>query len=127
MIKGDIYYVKIGDEGVGSEQKGDRYAVIVQNNIGNKYSPTVIVAFISTKLHKAKLPTHVEIDSSNSGIPEPSIIMCEQIRTLDKRRLVEKVGHLNRLKKQELDRALRTSFGLNEIYNQKIVQGGVGC
>jgi mRNA interferase MazF len=127
MIKGDIYYVKIGDEGVGSEQKGDRYAVIVQNNIGNKYSPTVIVAFISTKLHKAKLPTHVEIDSSNSGIPEPSIIMCEQIRTLDKRRLEEKVGHLNRLKKQELDRALRISFGLNEVYNQKIAQGGVGC
>ena len=121
MIRGDIYYVRLGDEGVGSEQKGDRYAVIVQNNTGNRYSPTVIVAFISTKLHKAKLPTHVEIDSSNSGIPEPSIIMCEQIRTLDKRRLVEKVGHLSRVKKIELDKALCISMGIDTSVNQNVI------
>lgn len=121
MIRGDIYYVRIGNEGVGSEQKGDRYAVIIQNNTGNRYSPTVIVAFISSALHKAKLPTHVEINNNNSGIPEPSIIMCEQIRTLDKTRLDRKVGHLNEIKKHELDEALCISVGITNPIKQKIV------
>jgi mRNA interferase MazF len=121
MIRGDIYYVQIGNEGVGSEQKGDRYAVIIQNNTGNRYSPTVIVAFISTAIHKAKLPTHVEIDVTNSGIPEPSLIMCEQLRTLDKKRLVRKVGHLSVTKKQELDEALCVSLGMGSIINQNTV------
>lgn len=121
MIRGDIYYVRIGNEGVGSEQKGDRYAVIIQNNTGNRYSPTVIVAFISTAVHKAKLPTHVEIAPNNSGVPEPSIIMCEQLRTVDKSRLVRKVGHLNATKKQELDVALCTSLGMGSIINQNAV------
>ncbi len=121
MIKGDIYYVKIGDEGVGSEQKGDRYAVIVQNNIGNKHSPTVIVAFTTTVICKAKLPTHVEIAPNNSGVPEPSIIMCEQLRTVDKSRLVRKVGHLSEAKKIELDKALCISIGIDTSVNQNVV------
>ena len=83
MIRGDIYYVKLGNEGIGSEQKGDRCAVIIQNNIGNKYSPTVIVALITSSMHKATLPTHVEINTSDSGVIRPSVIMCEQIRTID--------------------------------------------
>ena len=114
MVRGDVYYVRIGNEGVGSEQKGDRYCVIIQNNVGNKYSPTVIVAFVSTSIHKAKLPTHIEINNSNSGIPEPSIIMCEQLRTIDKSRLERKVGHLDMNKKQELNRALCISLGLHD-------------
>lgn len=113
MLKGDIYFVRLGETGVGSEQRGDRYAVIVQNNTGNKYSPTIIVALITTSVHKAKLPTHVEINQNNSGIPEPSIIICEQIRTIDKLRLERKVGHLSEDKKQELDRALCISLGLS--------------
>ena len=120
MIRGDIYYIRLGNEGVGSEQKGDRYAVIVQNNIGNKYSPTVIVAFTTTAIHKAKLPTHVEIDPNNSGVPEPSIIMCEQLRTIDKSRLVRKVGHLSEAKKIELDKALCISIGINSMKQQVI-------
>lgn len=121
MVRGDIYYVRIGREGVGSEQKGNRYCVIIQNNIGNKYSPTVIVAFISTAVYKAKLPTHVEINQSNSGIPEPSIIMCEQIRTLDKSRLENKVGCLTESKKYELDNALCISLGVTELVNQEVI------
>lgn len=121
MVKGDIYYVRIGNNGVGSEQKGDRYAVIIQNNIGNRYSQTVVVAFITTALHKAKLPTHVSILPSNSGIPEPSVIMCEQIRTLDKSRLERKVGHLSDMKKHELDEALCISFDLNNYTSQNIM------
>ncbi len=112
MIRGDICYVRIGNEGVGCEQKGDRYAVIIQNNKGNKYSSTVIVALITSAIHKAKLPTHVEINYSNSGIPEPSIILCEQIRTVDKQRLERIVGHLSENKKQELNKALSISLGL---------------
>jgi mRNA interferase MazF len=100
---------------VGSEQKGNRYAVIIQNNTGNKYSPTVIVALISSVIHKAKLPTHIEINPNNSGIPYPSIIMCEQVRTIDKRRLGEKIGFLNNKKQDELDRALCISLGLSEL------------
>lgn len=121
MIRGDIYYIRLGNEGVGSEQKGDRYAVIIQNNIGNKHSPTVIVAFISTAIHKAKLPTHVEIDPNNSGVPEPSIIMCEQLRTVDKSRLVRKVGHLSEAKKIELDKALCISIGIDTSVNQNVI------
>lgn len=119
MIRGDIYYVKLGNEGIGSEQKGDRCAVIIQNNIGNKYSPTVIVALITSSMHKAVLPTHVEINASDSGVIRPSVIMCEQIRTIDKRRLIKKVGHLKPNKKQELDRALSISLGLNPQYNEQ--------
>lgn len=121
MVRGDIYYVRIGEQGVGSEQKGDRYCVIIQNNIGNKYSPTVIVAFISSSIHKAKLPTHVEINNSNSGIPEPSIIMCEQIRTIDKSRLERMVGHLSEDKKHELNKALCISIGITDIVNQNVI------
>lgn len=121
MLRGDIYYIRLGDEGVGSEQKGDRYAVIIQNNIGNKYSPTVIVAFITTAMHKAKLPTHVEIAPNNSGVPEPSIIMCEQLRTVDKSRLVRKVGHLSPAKKEELNKALCISLGIDDLYCEKAV------
>ena len=119
MVRGDVYYVRIGNEGVGSEQKGDRYCVIIQNNVGNKHSPTVIVAFVSTSIHKAKLPTHVEINNSNSGIPEPSIIMCEQIRTIDKSRLERMVGHLSEDKKHELNKALCISIGITDMENQK--------
>ena len=119
MIKGDVYFVKMGDEGIGCEQKGDRYAIIVQNNTGNQYSPTTIVAFATTSIHKAKLPTHIEINNSNSGIPEPSIVLCEQLRTIDKSRLERRVGHLSINKKEELDRALCISLGLTTLIDSK--------
>ncbi len=112
MLRGDIYFASLGEHGVGSEQKGDRYVVIVQNNIGNQYSPTVIVAHTTTALHKPKLPTHVEIDLSNSGISDHSIILCEQLRTIDKSRLGKFIGHLNKEKMEELNKALKISLGL---------------
>ena len=117
MYKGEVYSISLGNEGIGSEQKGDRYAVVIQNNTGNYYSPTTIVALITSKMCKAQLPTHIEINKTNSGIMQPSIIMCEQVRTVDKSRLGEKIGVLNYQKHQELNKALCISLDLNYIDN----------
>ena len=100
---------------VGSEQGGIRPVLIVQNNIGNKYSPTVIVAAITSKMNKAKMPTHIEIDAKDYGLSKDSVILLEQIRTLDKRRLKEKIGVADKRVMDEVNEALAVSFGLSEI------------
>ena len=86
--------------------------LVVQNDIGNRYSPTVIAAAITSKINKAKLPTHIELDAQSYGLVKDSIIMMEQIRTIDKRRLKEKIGHLDSAAMQRVDDALNVSFGI---------------
>ena len=112
--RGEIFYADLSPV-VGSEQGGIRPVLIVQNNIGNKYSPTVIVAAITSKMNKAKMPTHIEIDAKDYGLSKDSVILLEQIRTLDKRRLKEKIGVADRRVMDEVNEALAVSFGLSEI------------
>ena len=97
---------------VGSEQGGVRPVLIVQNDIGNKYSPTVIVAAVTSQINKAKLPTHIEIKAGEYGLVKDSVILLEQIRTIDKRRLQERIGALNTDTLQRANRALLISLGL---------------
>lgn len=112
--RGEIFYADLSPV-VGSEQGGIRPVLIVQNNIGNKYSPTVIVAAITSKMNKAKMPTHIEIDAKDYGLSKDSVILLEQIRTLDKRRLKEKIGVADKRVMDEVNVALAVSFGLSEI------------
>lgn len=109
--RGDIYYADLSPV-VGSEQGGIRPVLIVQNDVGNKHSPTVIAAAITSKINKNRLPTHIEVDARNYGLARDSIILLEQIRTLDKRRLKERMGHLDREAMDRVDRAISISFGL---------------
>ena len=111
--RGDIFYADLSPV-VGSEQGGVRPILIVQNDIGNKYSPTVIAAAITSQVNKSRLPTHIEVDASNYGLSKDSVILLEQIRTLDKRRLKEKMGHLDSVAMYKVNRALSVSFGLQE-------------
>ncbi len=109
--RGDIYYADLG-EGIGSEQAGYRPVVIIQNNTGNKFSPTVIVASMTSRTAtKAKLPTHVFIDKT-SGLEQPSIVLLEQLRTIDKRRLERYVGKLADTTMPALNRALAISVAI---------------
>lgn len=109
--RGDIFYADLSPV-VGSEQGGIRPVIIVQNDIGNKYSPTVIVAAITSQINKAKLPTHVEISSEEYGLNKDSVVLLEQIRTLDKKRLKEKIGHMTDSDMEKVDEALLVSVGL---------------
>ena len=111
--RGDIFYGDLSPV-IGSEQGGIRPVLIVQNDIGNKYSPTVIVAAITSQINKAKLPTHVEINAEEYGITKDSVILLEQIRTIDKKRLKERIGHLSDDLMKKVDDALQISFGLAE-------------
>ena len=111
--RGDIYYADLSPV-VGSEQGGLRPVLIVQNDVGNRYSPTVIAAAITSKLGKNKLPTHIDIYASEVGLAKDSIVLLEQIRTLDKRRLREKMGHLNESVMARVNDAISVSFGLVE-------------
>lgn len=112
--RGDIFYADLSPI-VGSEQGGIRPVLIIQNNIGNKYSPTTIIAVISSQLNKAKLPTHIELKSSRVyGLPKDSIILTEQIRTIDKRRLKGKIGFIGNDMIDEIDKALLISLGLSK-------------
>lgn len=111
--RGDIFYGDLSPV-IGSEQGGIRPVLIVQNDIGNKYSPTVIVAAITSQINKAKLPTHVELNAEEYGITKDSVILLEQIRTIDKKRLKERVGHLSDDMMKKVDEALQISFGLAE-------------
>ncbi|MCX7771664.1 MAG: type II toxin-antitoxin system PemK/MazF family toxin [Clostridia bacterium] len=115
--RGDIYYADLSPV-VGSEQGGVRPVLIVQNDIGNKFSPTVIVSAITSQLDKARLPTHIEICGENYGLSKNSVILLEQVRTIDKRRLREKAGHLDDYLMRRVDHALQTSFGLSVTYVQ---------
>jgi mRNA interferase MazF len=112
--RGDIFYADLSPV-IGSEQGGVRPVLIVQNDIGNKYSPTVIAAAITSQINKAKLPTHIELNALEYGLPKDSVILLEQIRTIDKKRLKEKTGHLDEESMKNIDEALSISFGLTEI------------
>lgn len=119
--RGDIFYADLSPV-VGSEQGGLRPVLIVQNDVGNKYSPTVIAAAITSKLDKAKLPTHIDVYAEEFGLAKNSVVLLEQIRTLDKRRLREKMGHLDELLMQKVNDAITISFGLsNEQYEKNDV------
>ena len=108
--RGEVYYADLSPV-VGSEQGGFRPVLILQNDIGNKYSPTVIVTAITSQLGKAKLPTHIELSADEYNLPKNSVALLEQIRTLDKRRLKEKVTTLSAEKMKEVNRALLISLG----------------
>ena len=109
--RGDIYYADLSPV-VGSEQGGVRPVLIVQNNVGNKFSPTVIAAAITSQTTKNKLPTHIEIDSKTYGLKSDSVVLTEQIRTIDKKRLKEKIGHADEELMQRVNKALSVSFAL---------------
>ena len=109
--RGDIYYADLSPV-VGSEQGGVRPVLIVQNDTGNRYSPTVIAAAITSQTNKAKLPTHIEISAPDHGLPRNSVVLLEQIRTLDKRRLREHMVHVDGELMERIDAAIAVSFGL---------------
>lgn len=113
--RGDIYYADLSPV-VGSEQGGVRPVLIIQNDVGNKYSPTVIAAAITSRMTKSRLPTHIGITSGAAGLSKDSVVLTEQIRTLDKRRLRERIGHLDAAAMSEVDSALSVSFGLPSGY-----------
>ena len=110
--RGDIYYADLSPV-VGSEQGGLRPVLIIQNDVGNKYSPTVIAAAITSKLSKSKMPTHIDVYADRFGLAKDSVILLEQIRTIDKKRLKEKMGHLDTNIMEQVNTALSVSFGLN--------------
>lgn len=111
--RGDIYYADLSPV-VGSEQGGLRPVLIIQNDVGNKYSPTVIAAAITSRMGKSKLPTHIDIYADKVGLAKDSVVLLEQIRTLDKRRLKEKMGHLEGSIMDEVNTAIAVSFGLGD-------------
>jgi len=111
--RGDIYYADLSPV-VGSEQGGLRPVLIIQNDVGNRYSPTVIAAAITSRMGKTKLPTHIDVYADRVGLSKDSVILLEQIRTLDKRRLREKMGHLDEEVMAEVNNAIAVSFGLHE-------------
>ena len=108
--RGELYYADLSPV-VGSEQGGIRPVLVVQNDVGNKYSPTVIAAAVTSKINKAKLPTHIELPSNTYGLQKDSVILLEQIRTLDKRRLKERIGELNETTMSLVDNAILISLG----------------
>jgi len=114
LRRGDIYYADLNPV-IGSEQGGVRPVLILQNDIGNRYSPTTIIAAITSRIHKAKLPTHVELPSEQSNLPQDSVALLEQLRTIDKQRLTEKVSHLDLSIMEQVDKALEISLGLTGI------------
>lgn len=111
--RGDIFYADLSPV-VGSEQGGLRPVLIVQNDVGNRYSPTVIAAAITSRLGKAKLPTHIDVYAERFGLVKDSVILLEQIRTIDKTRLREKMGHIDDVLMQRVNNAITISFGLGE-------------
>ena len=109
----DIYYADLSQNTVKSEQGGVRPVIIVQNDIGNKYSPTVIAAAITSQKDKSKLPTHIALHSQECGLSKDSEVLLEQVRTIDKKRLKEKMGKLDTASMSQIDQALSISFGLH--------------
>jgi len=114
VTRGDVYYADLNPV-IGSEQGGVRPVLVIQNDIGNRYSPTVIVAAITSKIEKAKLPTHIEIPADRSNLNRDSVILLEQIRTIDKKRLKRKVTHLNADILEKVDEAIEISLGLIDL------------
>ena len=114
MIKrGELYYADLSPV-VGSEQGGVRPVLVLQNDVGNKYSPTVIAAAVTSKINKAKLPTHIELSALDFGLQRDSVVLLEQIRTLDKRRLKERIGELSQSTMLMVDNALLISLGFTK-------------
>lgn len=115
--RGEVYFAELSPV-VGSEQGGIRPVLVIQNDIGNRFSPTVIVAAITAQIQKAKLPTHVEITAKKHGLERDSVILLEQIRTLDKQRLTDKITELDKETMKKIDQALEISLGLKfkDIY-----------
>ena len=112
--RGDIFYADLSPV-IGSEQGGVRPVLVVQNDVGNKYSPTVIAAAITSQINNAKMPTHIEISAEDYGLNKDSVILLEQIRTIDKKRLKEKIGRLDDESMEDVDEALMISFGLTDF------------
>lgn len=110
--RGDIYYADLSPV-IGSEQGGVRPVLIVQNDVGNKYSPTVIAAAITSQMEKSKLPTHINLQARNCGLSKDSVVLLEQVRTIDKKRLKERMGKVENKYMDKVDEALSVSFGLN--------------
>ena len=111
VARGELYYADLSPV-VGSEQGGLRPVLIIQNDIGNKYSPTVIIAAITSQITKAKLPTHIELDKNKYPLTKDSVVLLEQLRTLDKLRLKEKIGILDENVMHKIDLALMISLGI---------------
>src|SRR5690554_1420103 len=109
--RGDIYYADLSPV-IGSEQGGVRPILVVQNDVGNKYSPTIIIAAITSQINKARLLTHVQITAQDFGLPKDSVVLLEQIRTIDKKRLREKIGKFDEDMMRKVDQALKISVGL---------------
>jgi mRNA interferase MazF len=126
--RGDIFYADLSPV-VGSEQGGLRPVLIIQNDVGNRYSPTVIAAAITSRMGKTRMPTHIDIHAEKVGLAKDSVILLEQIRTLDKRRLKEKMGHLDDDMMNSVNSAIAVSFGLADSqYNAAVAKtenGGV--
>ena len=118
--RGEIYYADLSPV-VGSEQGGIRPVLIVQNDVGNRYSPTVIAAAITSQQDKTELPTHIKLDASFSGLAKDSIVLLEQVRTIDKQRLKEKMGSLDNRSMNMVNRALYVSLGLNDTSNNTVI------
>lgn len=124
--RGDIYYADLSPV-VGSEQGGLRPVLIVQNDVGNKYSPTVIAAAITSQISKAKLPTHIDVFADSYGLAKDSVILLEQIRTIDKKRLKEKMGHLDDALMSRVDDAISVSFGLPAVSGVRQSEEALGA
>jgi len=110
--RGEIYFANLGDDNIGSEQSGSRPVLIVQNNIGNRFSPTVIVACITSKTFKNDIPTHVRINKEFYGLEQDSLILCEQIKTIDKSRLKTRLTTLRPSDEERVNRAIRLSIAV---------------
>ena len=119
--RGDIFYADLSPV-VGSEQGGLRPVLIIQNDVGNRYSPTVIAAAITSRMGKTRLPTHIDIYADKAGLAKDSVILLEQIRTLDKRRLKEKMGHLDDRIMDQVNVAIAVSFGLGKTEGTSTTQ-----
>ncbi len=121
MIKrGELYYADLSPV-VGSEQGGIRPVLVVQNDVGNKYSPTVIAAAVTSQINKARLPTHIELSATQFGLSKDSVVLLEQIRTIDKKRLKEKIGSLSSVTMERVNNALAISLGFSNNYlNQNL-------
>ncbi len=117
--RGELYYADLSPV-VGSEQGGIRPVLVVQNDIGNKYSPTVIAAAVTSKLNKARLPTHIELNAATYGLQRDSVVLLEQIRTLDKRRLKERIGMIEAVTMQRVDAALLISLGFSMVEEPRV-------
>lgn len=115
--KGELYFADLSPV-VGSEQGGIRPVLVIQNDVGNKYSPTIIVAAVTSQINKAKLPTHVELGASAGGLSRNSVVLLEQLRTIDKQRLKERIGTLKSDQMPTVDQALSVSLGITDGLTQ---------